>query len=270
MLSTGVLSPLFGEDTIQGQIALGAECARLIGSSSPELDKLFNMAVSFAKRMHTERRLRVFDESIATAILERLEGRGRVLVVGSGELARMIAAKLLQSHETAMTLRDLSKTFLVPPGVRAVSYDDRMREAVLSDAVVSASSGLGYTFTEENLQQLGSKMVFDLASPPDIPPSASVIRMDDLGVRDERKDDAVSYVSAAADEEVRAFLEWKERSLSISDVSARAESIAFESLRRLSGPIASLSLSPDAEVGFRKAVIDSVRKAAISKMIRKN
>ena len=71
-LASGIISPLFGEDTVQGQITLAAETARLAGSSCPSLNKLCNAAVAFGKEMHTKYRIRVFDRSIADAVAARV------------------------------------------------------------------------------------------------------------------------------------------------------------------------------------------------------
>ena len=269
LLSTGILSPLFGEDTIQGQLAESAECSRLVGSSSPALDKLLNMAVAFSKRMHSSYKLRVFDESIAEAVMKKLVGKRRVLVVGTGEAARMIAEKLLPEHDVVMTLRDTTKTFLVPPGVRAVDYESRMDEAIISDAVVSASSGLYHTFSEDDVRKLAGKIIFDLATPPDIPPSESVVRVKDLGVREEKKENVVSLVSSAAEKEICSYKEWQERSRTIPDMKVMAESVALETMRRLSGPIASLKLDDECEEALRCAILDSVRKSYIAKSFQK-
>ena len=147
LLSSGILSPLFGEDTIQGQLLKGLECARLMGTASSALDKLFLMAVSFSKRIHTEMKLRVFDRCIGTEIMKRLEGISSVLIVGSGEWARELASMLSAHFDVSMTLRDIGKTFLVPPGVEAVPYDDRRLYAADSDAVISVTCSAGETIT---------------------------------------------------------------------------------------------------------------------------
>ena len=58
LLSTGILSPLFGEDTIISQISKAEEIGRFAGSLSPRLSKLLNMAAAFSKRVHTDMKVR--------------------------------------------------------------------------------------------------------------------------------------------------------------------------------------------------------------------
>ena len=268
LLSAGMLSPLFGEDTVQGQINDGAAQSRLAGSASPYIDKLLNMAVAFSKRMHTEMRLRVFDSSVAEAVRRKVAGLHRVLIIGSGEGARLIASSLVGDHEVRMTLRDIDKTFLVPPGAVAVPYERRFDEALSSEAVISASSGLYFTLTEQECRALGDRMLFDLSLPPDLPPSVAAIRTSDLGVEEKAKDDVRHRVEAAAEEECRSFSEWAERSRIIGDAGMEAEAIAYEAMRRLSSAVSSLSLPAEKEIQLRASIIDSVRKASIAQKMR--
>lgn len=269
LLSSGIISPLFGEDTVQGQLREASECARLIGASSPYLDKLFNMAVAFSKRMHTEYRLRVFDSSIIDAVVKQLEKQHRILVVGSGEGARLIASSLLDNHEVHMTLRDITKTFLIPPKAIPVSYEDRMKKALSSDAVISASSGLYHTFTEEEVSLLSDKPMYDLSSPHDLPDADNVIRIADLGVKEPMKESISSIVRSEADSEIASFHSWMDRASSIHDIRLVSEEIALEAMRRLSGVVSALDLNKDKEMNLRSSILDSVRKAYIACSVKK-
>lgn len=270
LLASGIISPFFGEDTIIGQITEAAAAGRLIGSSSPRLDKLLGMAAAFSKRMHSTMSIRVFDRTIADEVSRRLAAAGSVLIVGSGEGARLLASVLLPSHSVTMTLRDPEKTYLIPPGAASIPYDERMRYALSADAVISASSGLYHAFTEEEALQLQGKMLFDLSSPPDIPPSVPAIRIPDLGVPEPEKEAVIKAVTEAAEAEAALFLDWCRRSEEAGGIEEDAQAIAYEAMRRLSGAISSLSLSPEAEKAFRVSVIDSVRKACISHGFGKN
>lgn len=269
LLSSGILSPLFGEDTIQGQLREAAEAACLIGSSSSRLDKLFNMAVAFSKRMHTEHKMRVFDTTIADEIVRRCDGKDNILIVGSGEMARALAERLVSSHRVIMTLRDEKKTFLVPPGVLPVAYEKRGEYAASSDVVISASSGLYHTFSLSEIERLEGKLIFDLSSPPDLPSSPIVQRIPDLGVEEPEKENVIAIVTREAEKEIGDYNGWLEKALSFGDLSAEAEDVAYESLRRLSGAISSLRLDEDAENRLRTSIADSVRKAFIAKFLQK-
>ncbi len=267
LLATGILSPLFGEDTIQGQLTSGAECARLIGSSSPSLDKLISSAAAFSRRMHNSRKLRVIDRTIIDKTEEIVRDCRRVLIVGSGECARLVAERLRKDHETAMTLRDSDKTYLVPDGVRPCSFDDRMKEAVNADAVISASSGLYLTFSYEELEKLRDRILIDLAMPPDLPDYPGIIRISDMGIRLPERESVIAYVSEEAEKEEKAFRIYMEKSDSMPDIREDAAALSYEVMRRLSSVISSLSLPDEKDREVREAILSSVHKAYISKTV---
>lgn len=266
LLASGTLSPLFGEDTIQGQLAMAGDEARLAGSSSPELNKLVNMAVAFSKDLHSRLKVRVFDSSIAEAAALRLEGMKRILIAGSGESARLVAVRLLQSgHDVRMALRDETKTFLVPAGAEAVPFADKMKEAFWADAVVSASSGLYHTFSAEECARIAPRIMLDLARPRDLPDCPNVITASDLNAEEPEKERVIKTVECEAGKAVSEYMQWLERSRTRCAVESRAEELAFEVMRRLSGPVASLSLDAERERQLREAIIDSAKKAYITK-----
>ena len=262
MLSAGVLSPLFGEDTIQGQLNDSLEAGLSIGTLSPSLAKLLNMAVSFSKRIHTEMKVRVFDQTIADAVAARLGGKGDVLVIGSGEGARIVAERLIPEHKVRMTLRDTGKTFLIPPGAEAVAYDERLSYIPLSDGIVSVTSGLYHTLSADDGPILEGRMLFDLSSPPDTPPALHAITVESLAVELPLRDGVMERVRREAMNEVGEYKAWLLRSASSEGIALKAESIAYETLRRMSSVITRAGMAD--EEAFRRSLFDSVRKAVIS------
>ena len=268
LLATGILSPLFGEDTIQGQLTSGAECARLIGSSSPALDKLISSAVSFSRRIHSSRKIRVIDKIIIEKTAEIVKDCSKILIVGSGECARLVAERIKGCHEVTMTLRDADKTYLVPDGVRPSSYDDRIKDAEKAEAIISASSGLYHTFTSEELAELDdNKILIDLASPPDLPDYPEVIRISDMDIDLPERNGVIAYVSSEAEKEEESFYAYIEKSKAMPDLKEEADALSYEVMRRLSSVITSLSLPEEKDREVREAVLSSVHKAYISKTI---
>ena len=264
----GILSPLFGEDTIQGQLTSGAECARLIGSSSPALDKLISSAVSFSRRVHCSRKIRVIDKIIIEKTAEIVKDCSKILIVGSGECARLVAERIKGCHEVSMTLRDADKTYLVPDGVRPCSYDDRIKDAEKAEAIISVSSGLYHTFTSEELAELDdNKILIDLASPPDLPDYPGVIRISDMDIDLPERKGVIAYVSSEAEKEEESFYAYIEKSKAMPDLKEEAAALSYEVMRRLSSVITSLSLPEEKDREVREAVLSSVHKAYISKTI---
>ena len=267
MLSAGVLSPLFGEDTIQGQITASAEAAALSGTISPELRKLLSSAVAFSKRIHTAMNTRVFDQTIAEEVSRRLKGLGPVLIIGSGEGARITAEHLIPEHTVTITLRDDSKTFLIPHGALHVPYERRREMIASSDAVVSASSGLYHTLDDSDLPLVQGKMLFDLSSPPDLPPSVGAWTVSSLGVPLPERDAVIETVKREAEDAVAEYMSWLERAGIAEGVMESAERISLSALRRSSDAITSLQLDPEKEKAFREALSESIRKASVSELI---
>lgn len=267
LLSSGILSPLFGEDTIQSQMTAAAEAASLSGTASPALRKLFSSAVAFSKSMHTEMNTRVFDRTIAEAVARRI-GKGRsVLIIGSGEGARTAAECLLPGNSVTMTLRDDTKTFLIPPGARHIPYDSRREALSAFDAVVSASSGLYHTLEENDWPLVEGKLLFDLSSPHDLPSSFNAIRVEDLSIPLPEREKVIAAVRAGAERAVAEFRDWKKKAEIAGSVHERAESIASNSIRRSADAISSLRLDSEKEKAFREALYENIRKAAVSELI---
>ncbi len=260
-LSTGILSPLFGEDTIQGQIAMSMECGRLSGTLSPTLSKLLNMTVAFSKRIHTDIHVRVFDKTVIDEVERRCRGMGDVLIIGSGESARLIALALLKSHKVRLTLRDIEKTFLIPSGAIAVPYEERRDYIPSSDVIISSTSGLYHTLSDSDAHLVKGKLLFDLSLPYDLPSSLKPVRISDLGVPLPEKGEVIRKISALSDKEAESYEEWLKKRDGTEDTAEKAERIATEALRRMSSVIAKAGI--DDEKAFREALFDSVRKAVV-------
>lgn len=256
-LSAGILSPYFGEEVIISQIGQAREIALSLGTSSAELDYLFRSAVSFSRRIHSRLKIRVFDEKCVKAAAALC--RGRVLVIGSGEEARRIAAELVAgSHEVLETIRDTDKAdFLIPQGVTAVPYEKRLEAALSADTVLSCSSAIGYTLTEEELRSLGDRLLIDLASPSDFPPSFPAIRS--CGVTDELQLKVRRQVEEAAREECARLLDEFSKRDELPFVEALAVNTANTIIRK-----SSRLLSLEEDEGLASELYELCRKASIS------
>ena len=112
--------------------------------------------------------------------------------------------------------------------------------------------------------------MYDLAFPYDLPDGSNVIRLADLKVPTPERDELVRLVEKEAQEAYADFLAWAEREAKADDISFFSQEVASESLRRLSSTISSLALGEDAEMKFREAILDSVRKSCIAKSFHRS
>lgn len=264
LLSTGVLSAYFGEEVILSQLNIAIESARRVGSVSGELNVLFQSAIAFAKSIHTKMKVRVFDRDIVDRTVSLVSGR-RTMVIGSGELARLIATSLVESGvETAQAVRDTSKSdFLVPHGVKVIAWDERKAELRNYDAVVSASSAIGYTLSDNDAPLVEGKLLVDLASPSDFPESFNAIGMDALGARTPLRDAVVKRVEEEAEKEVAEYLSQMAKRREFPSAEETAVDIASDSVRRLSS-----LLSLEDENGLAEKVYETIRKASVNSLMR--
>lgn len=262
-LSSGILSPLFGEDTIVSQISEALERSIFVGQGSGALNRLLSSAISFSRNLRKDRKIRVFDSSISSAVLQKLEKASSVLVIGSGELARLVTSALLKGRKKVfMTLRDMDKTFLLVPGAVAVSYSERRMWFEKADAVISASSGLYYTIEESDIPSLEGKVLIDLAIPYDIPTALDPIRLEDLDIDTPGRNEVVKYVSSSAKNASDDFFS----NLDFLDIDLRAQDVSLEVVRRMHGHVEKLdALSAAQKKSLLESIGDSVKKAYIAK-----
>lgn len=257
-LSTGILSPYFGEEVITSQLSLAAECARSTGSISAVLDELFRRAIAFARMVHSSFKVRVFDIERTEAVIPLLKGR-RVLVIGSGEEARMLSSTLVLSGFTVHEcIRDISKAdFLIPRGVKAIPYDERLAEAEWAESVISISSSIGYTLTLEELKLFSGAKLFDFASPSDFPPEADAVR--NVDAPSPQRDAVKERVEALAVEECDRFELYLEKRSALPQASEYAVNTASRFIRKVSS-----LLELEENESLASLLYEECRKASVS------
>lgn len=259
-LSLGIESPLFGEELILSQIKEARERAIRNRSASSYLLRLSQDVISFAKEMHSKHKIRVFDDGIGKALAERIDRGKKILIIGSGELSRLVAAALVKNGcSVTMTLRDITKTFLLVPGGMAISYDERRDRVGDYDVVISSSSGIYHTFEESDGPLLEGKELYDLAEPYDIPSSLHPVRLRDLNVRMEERDTLVTLLNSEIDKRISFF----EKDMEMRKEALKAEDFSISVLRRMNPVIDELLLDMDKRKGLEDALYDCVRKAYI-------
>lgn len=264
-LGCGLVSPLFGEDQIISQLQASIDRSRFAGCASPLMEYLFREAVTTAKRVQSSVDLQVPDQTVADFVEAQLVSVSQtpVLVIGSSALARLVASHLVsKGFEVTMTFRDLEKAdLLVPDHVRAIAYDERFAFLETVSAVVSATKGMEYTLTYEQVD--GTLLLIDLAGVPDIDPhlagkeGITLVRLQyesiPLPKREQAKAIAISLIESEV-AKVNAYLAYRK---DVPLIQERAEQAALDLLYRLHHQLKENEASDD----LRRVIYESARKA---------
>lgn len=227
--AAGLKSQIWGEDQILAQIKTSLEKAREAGTTDEILEKLFQNAVTAAKKVKTNIRLNPFDASVATRALEAVQERIpsltglECLVIGNGEMGRRIAA-LLSDLGAAVTItlrQNKCNLNLVPEGCGVISYEERLARLKQAELIVSATSSPHYTLRLEEIKDIlndgRKRLLVDLAVPRDIDPAVggcsdvSLLDMDKLGVSRPEPAAGKPYLLAKKiiDEQIQEFIKWE-------------------------------------------------------------
>ncbi len=260
-LTCGLLSPLYGEDQIISQVQQAYERSVSVGCSSSLLAYLVQQSVTVAKMVQTQVDLQVVDPSIARAVLDLIlsYAGSPVLVIGSSALARSVAALLADNgFRVYMTFRDIQKAdLLLPDKAVAVDYERRLEYATLCPVVISATKGMEYTLTYEDISAFG--LCIDLAPVRDIDPRIEgVVRIEDMQVerieRDRETRKALKIIRQACDK-VENYLHYRS---SVPELQSIAVDAANDLVYRLQAPLKELGPSSTA---LSQIIGESARKA---------
>ena len=261
--SSGVISPLFGDDTIPFQIRSALNRSRKLGHLSSRLNKLFSLVTPFSRQVHQTFSFQFRDQVLERNVLSLLKDKEKILVIGSGFLARTVSALLLnEGKSVTITLRDKEKVELVPPGAKPVSYEERYEHISGKDAIITATGGLCHVFGDEDEKLFEGILLIDLASPPDLPANLGAIRVNDLtdGMAKKAIVEGVYDLCRSAYAEYLEKLE-KEKALLVS------EDVAYECLRRMDSTIDSSCIEDKDE--FRERLFSSIKNAYIKVISRR-
>jgi len=261
-VASGLDSMVLGDAQILGQIKDAVALARLAGTVGPLLDRLVDRALRTGKRARAETSVSGGIVSVASAAVEllrteltSLSGR-RVLVVGAGETARLVARQLAQArpagiliaNRTAATAEELAASV----GGQALPLSGIADALASVDAGVCATGAPRFVISAADVaaamhRRAGRRLVLvDLAVPRDIDPAAAQIPGLALHAIDaiQRVVDAtlsrrmaeVPHVERLVDDELARFEAWR-RSRAVTplvrELRAHFEQVRIEELSRL-------------------------------------
>ncbi len=182
-VASGLESMIVGEDQILGQVRDFYKLCKELGGIGKVLDLVFSKAIHVGIKVRKKTNINKGSVSIASAAIELVEKRlgglrgKRVLIVGAGEMARLVARNLSsKSCEILIANRTLENAEKLAKEVGGKAYTlERIEELIAtSDVVISATSAKGFVITREVVERAlgGRKVTFiDIAMPRDIDPA---------------------------------------------------------------------------------------------------
>lgn len=178
LLACGTKSQIWGEGQIITQVKNAIEIAREMQCTDSILEVLFRTAVTGAKKVRSLVAFKSTDDSTASKAVEIVKKDStirKVLVIGNGEIGRLVVELLVKSgYDATMTLRHYKHSQnIIPAGANTIDYIDRYEFMNECDAVISATLSPHHTVECEKVEQLDKKPVLfiDLAVPRDIEPT---------------------------------------------------------------------------------------------------
>ncbi|WP_378144477.1 glutamyl-tRNA reductase [Cnuibacter sp. UC19_7] len=152
-VSSGLESVVVGEDEIAGQVRRALTTARLEGTTSSDLERLFQRAARTSRGVKTKTGLGAAGRSLARLAFDLAESRitdwarTRVLLVGTGQYARVTLANLRERGVVDISVYSPSgraEVFAAKQGIVPVAGDAgalALVEAIAaSDVVITCSS----------------------------------------------------------------------------------------------------------------------------------
>ncbi|UWG98424.1 glutamyl-tRNA reductase [Dehalobacter sp. DCM] len=285
MTACGLKSQIWGESQILSQIKKAIEEARKAKSTDIYIEKLFQMAITAAKKVQTQTRLTKIDVSVATKALEQILGffpsldNKRCLVIGNGEMGKNVAEQLVSNGaEVYITLRHRKHgAYILPLNCMSVDYDKRYQELTEMDVIVSVTTSPHYTITADLLAKSllansTPKILIDLAVPRDIDPAVKelnnlkLLDMDTLGFGKEeyRNQNVLTDVYEIIDEYIGRFVESIEIRNYLPILQQISNSTSERICQNMQADLESLAISEEEKRRLENRLIQIVDKAVIS------
>jgi glutamyl-tRNA reductase len=239
-VTAGLDSMILGEAEIQGQVKRAYELAMVEGATGLILNRLFHGALSAGGRAREETGISekgVSIPSVAVGLARRTIGDlsdRRVLVVGAGETAELVARALVTRGAATVFVANrhydraigLAQRF----GGDAVRFEELPEQLQSADIVVSATNSPHHIVERDGLEQVMAQrserplLAIDLAVPRDIEPACreiagvTVYDIDDVQQIVERNESGREAEARQAERIIDAELDRFEHWLGLQEV----------------------------------------------------
>ncbi|MFN8161937.1 MAG: glutamyl-tRNA reductase [Solirubrobacterales bacterium] len=185
-VTAGLDSMILGEAEIQGQVKRAYELALVEGATGPVLNRLFRGALGAGGRARDETGISEKGLSIPSVAVELAQrslgdlGRRRVLVIGAGESAELVARALVARGVSTVFIANRRYDRAIGLAQRfdgsAVRFDELPSELGEADMVVSATNSPHHIVEPDELAHVmegrpgRQLLIVDIAVPRDVDP----------------------------------------------------------------------------------------------------
>ncbi len=261
-VTCGLESMVLGEPQILGQVSGAYMQAQAAHALTPELHRLFSIALQTGKRAHSETCISRYTTSISHTALTLAEGAQSVLIIGAGEMAEQAAIAAADRQIAAVHIvnrtYDSARRLAARVNGTAHPWDALWGMLAQVDCVVSATSAPHALLHAQDLRQALAQRaapltVIDIALPRDVEPAARALEglhlydIDDI----ERVVDSnlrqrmacVPEVERIIAEETGAFMEWwhgREVVPTIAELRRKVQAVAQAELETTLNQLAHL------------------------------
>src|SRR6476469_5877706 len=239
-VTAGLDSMVLGEAEIQGQVKRAYELSMVEGATGPVLNRLFRAALSAGGRAREETGISetgVSIPSVAVELARRALGdlsERRVLVVGAGETAELVAKALVARGVRTVFVANRHYDRAIGLAQRfsgsAVRFEELPEQLAEADIVVSATNSPHHIVERDELAQVMAErgerplLAIDIAVPRDIDPACreiagvSVHDIDDVQQIVERNASGREAEATRAERIIEVELDRFERWLGLQEV----------------------------------------------------
>lgn len=181
-VSSGLESVIIGEDEISGQVRRALEQARDAGTTSSDLERLFQKAANTSREVKNQTAIGGAGRSLVRLSLELASSRvvdwanTRVLIVGTGQYAATTVAALRDRGAGDITVFSPSgraAKFALRLGLTAST--DLVTALAAADVVITCTASETPVVSAGHLAPAGRRIVIDLGLPRNVDPDVSTI-----------------------------------------------------------------------------------------------
>ncbi|MBF4601990.1 glutamyl-tRNA reductase [Frigoribacterium sp. VKM Ac-1396] len=179
-VSSGLESVVVGEDEISGQVRRSLERARHDGTTSRDLERLFQKASQTSRGIKNQTNVGGAGRSLVRLALELASSRvtdwaeARVLIVGTGQYAATTVAALRDRGADQLAVYSGSgRAEWFGLKHAATPYDDLATAVAWSDVLITCTSTTEPVVTRDVVRPGGRRLVIDLGLPRNVDPLVS-------------------------------------------------------------------------------------------------